>query len=58
LSQTRKSRPLDNHRSFSQVRNTGTFGVLRLVLRPAGYDWRFLPEAGRTFTDAGHGACH
>jgi hypothetical protein len=45
-------------RRNSQVRNTGTFGVLRLVLRPAGYDWRFLPEAGRTFTDAGHGACH
>jgi acid phosphatase type 7 len=45
-------------RRNSQVRNTGAFGVLKLVLRPAGYDWRFLPEAGKTFTDAGHSACH
>jgi hypothetical protein len=42
----------------SQVHNTDTFGVLRLTLHPDGYDWRFLPEAGKTFTDAGTGACH
>jgi hypothetical protein len=42
----------------SQVRNADTFGVLKLDLRPRGYDWRFLPEAGKTFTDAGSGACH
>jgi hypothetical protein len=40
------------------VRNTGTFGVLRLALRPSGYDWRFLPEPGKHFTDAGHASCH
>jgi acid phosphatase type 7 len=34
-----------------------TFGVLRLTLRPAGYDWRFLPVAGRTFTDRGSSRC-
>src|SRR4029450_3164346 len=28
-------------RANSQVRNSGTFGVLRLALHPAGYDWRF-----------------
>jgi hypothetical protein len=32
--------------------------VLRLALHPDGYDWRFLPEPGKRFTDAGHGACH
>jgi hypothetical protein len=42
----------------SQVRNSGTFGVLRLTLRPSSYSWRFLPEPGRTFTDAGNAACH
>jgi hypothetical protein len=45
-------------RRNSQVRNTGTFGVLRLALRPSGYDWRFLPEPGKHFTDAGHASCH
>jgi acid phosphatase type 7 len=45
-------------RRNSQVRNTGTFGVLRLMLRPNGYDWRFLPEPGKHFTDAGHASCH
>ena len=42
----------------SQVRGSGTFGVLRLTLHPSGYDWRFQPEAGKTWSDAGSGACH
>ena len=42
----------------SEVRDAATFGVLRLVLHPTGYDWRFVPEAGKTFTDAGTAACH
>ena len=42
----------------SQVRNGDTFGVLALTLRPSGYDWRFVPEAGKTFEDAGSAACH
>jgi acid phosphatase type 7 len=28
------------------------------VLHPTGYDWQFLPEAGKEFTDAGSGQCH
>lgn len=42
------------------VRNNRTYGVLALTLRPAGYDWRFVPvrRSGRTFTDAGTGRCH
>lgn len=42
----------------SEVRNNDTFGVLRLSLRADGYDWSFLPEAGRTFTDGGSSTCH
>ena len=45
-------------RANSQVRNSRTFGVLRLALHPSGYDWRFVPEPGKTFTDSGHGSCH
>jgi calcineurin-like phosphoesterase family protein len=37
---------------------SGTHGVLRLVLHPTSYDWEFVPVAGKTFTDAGSGACH
>jgi hypothetical protein len=42
----------------SEVRNAFTFGVIRLTLHPTSYDWQFIPEAGKTFTDAGHAACH
>lgn len=35
-----------------------TFGVLELKLGPAGYAWRFVPVAGKTFTDSGTGSCH
>lgn len=41
----------------SLVRNSETFGVLELTLRPTSYEWRFLPEAGKTFTDTGAGTC-
>jgi 3',5'-cyclic AMP phosphodiesterase CpdA len=40
-----------------EVGHTGTFGVLRLTLLPGGYAWRFLPEAGQTFTDSGSDVC-
>jgi acid phosphatase type 7 len=42
----------------SQVRNTGTFGVLKLTLHPTSYDWQFVPEAGKSFTDSGSTSCH
>lgn len=42
----------------SAVRNTDTYGVLELTLRPGGYDWRFVPVPGGTFTDSGSSPCH
>ncbi len=42
----------------SEVRNADTFGVLKLTLHPRSYDWEFVPEAGKTFTDSGSGSCH
>jgi hypothetical protein len=41
----------------SEVRNDNTYGVLRLTLRPTGYDWEFVPIAGSKFTDSGSAAC-
>ncbi|HYS37559.1 MAG TPA: metallophosphoesterase, partial [Pseudonocardiaceae bacterium] len=42
----------------SELRNADTFGAFELTLHPASYDWQFVPEAGKTFTDSGTTACH
>ncbi len=42
----------------SQVRESNTFGVLKMTLRPTGYDFQFMPVAGKSFTDSGSGSCH
>jgi hypothetical protein len=53
-----------NHRPFgapeatSEVRDTTTFGVLKLTLKRTSYDWKFIPEAGKSFTDSGSDKCH
>jgi hypothetical protein len=49
--------PLGTIAPNSEVRHVGALGVMRLTLRAASYDWRFVPVAGETFTDAGTGAC-
>jgi hypothetical protein len=41
-----------------EVRDNQTLGVLKLTLRSGSYDWRFVPVAGKTFTDSGTGTCH
>jgi hypothetical protein len=52
-----------NHYAFgtikanSVVRNSDTYGVLKLTLHPTSYDWQFVPEAGKTFTDTGTRNC-
>lgn len=42
----------------SEVRNSGTHGVLKLTLYPDRYDWKFVPVSGSTFTDSGSASCH
>ncbi|MGH7462250.1 MAG: metallophosphoesterase family protein [Longimicrobiales bacterium] len=42
----------------SEVRHSGTYGVLKLTLAPTAYTWEFVPERGKTFTDSGTSACH
>jgi hypothetical protein len=52
-----------NHTSFptvaanSVVRDSTTFGFLRMTLHPTSYDWKFVPVGG-TFTDSGSASCH
>jgi hypothetical protein len=36
----------------------GVYGVLKLTLRPGGYDWEFLAVPGEQFGDSGSGSCH
>ena len=42
----------------TEAMNADTFGVLQLTLRPGAYDWRFVPEAGGSYTDSGSANCH
>jgi hypothetical protein len=50
--------PIVRDAENSEVRNNSTYGVLKLTLHSRGYDWRFVPIKGRTFTDSGSGKCH
>lgn len=42
----------------SEVRNSGTRGVLKLTLYPDRYEWTFVPVTGSTFMDSGTASCH
>jgi hypothetical protein len=42
----------------SEARSSDTHGVLQLTLGEGRYAWRFVPVAGRTYTDRGTGTCH
>jgi hypothetical protein len=41
-----------------QVKNTDTPGVIKLSLSAGSYTWKFVPIAGKTFTDSGSDQCH
>ena len=41
----------------SEVRSEGSFGVLKLELRPNAYRWEFVRDRG-SFADSGANACH
>ena len=50
-------RPFERIRAHSVVRNANTYGVLKLTLHTRSFDWRFVPEAGKTFTDGSSRVC-
>jgi hypothetical protein len=41
-----------------QVRQNKAHGVLKLTLYEDRYTWKFIPVAGKTFTDSGGSKCH
>ena len=41
----------------SELRASVSHGVLKLTLRPRGYDWEFIPTQG-SFSDTGSASCH
>ena len=45
-------------RANSELRNNTTHGVIKMTLRPDGYNWEFVPVAGGEFRDSGSGKCH
>jgi acid phosphatase type 7 len=54
----------NSHRSFAdpkpnnEVRQAETLGVLKLTLHPTSYEWEFVPEEGKIFTDSGGANYH
>lgn len=42
----------------SLVRNNDSYGVLRLSLSAGSWSFKFVPVAGKSFTDSGTGTCH
>jgi len=51
-------RPFGTTKPNSELRDATAFGVLKLTLKSNSYDWQFIPEAGKSFTDSGSGMCH
>lgn len=45
-------------RRNSQVRNSSTYGVLKLTLHTDSYSWEFLHIPGASFSDSGTASCH
>jgi acid phosphatase type 7 len=54
----KSQRLFNNPQPNSEVRNNDAFGVLKFTLRSKGYDWQFIPEAGKNFKDSGSDLCH
>ena len=43
----------------SEAGDDGTYGVIKLILHPEGYDWEFIPQGhADAFQDWGSGVCH
>jgi len=51
-------RPFGEPKPNSELRDATAFGVLKLTLKPNSYEWQFIPQAGKSFTDSGSGNCH
>ena len=50
--------PFTLTKPHSQAQENLTHGVLKMVLKRAGYEWAFLPVDGKPARDAGSARCH
>jgi hypothetical protein len=50
--------PFRLRREHIQASDNFTHGILKLVLKDAGYEWEFLPVLQGGFTDKGSARCH
>jgi hypothetical protein len=53
-----KLTPMFFAKPTTEARNNAVHGVLKLSLHANSYDWEFVPVAGESFNDTGHGVCH
>ena len=42
----------------SELRNSGSHGILKLTLRSGSYEWEFVPATEGAFKDSGSSVCH
>jgi len=54
----RSHAPLGLPIANSEVRDSETYGVLKLTLSQSKYQWEFIPEKGKTFRDTAADICH
>lgn len=52
------NKEFDNPAPNSEVRYKDGWGVIKLTLHPDRYDYEFISEPGKTFTDKGTEMCH
>ena len=48
----------NSNQANSQKRISDSYGVIKLALRPEGYDWQFVTAPDGTVADSGSGSCH
>jgi len=51
-------RPFHDPDPNTESRDNTAFGVLKLTLKPHSYDWQFIPQPGKSFTDSGTDECN
>src|SRR5260370_26928634 len=51
-------RPFHTPLANSEFRSIESFGILKLTLKPASYDWQFIPVKEGVAGDSGSGVCH
>lgn len=49
---------IKNRKLNSEIIETQTYGILKLILKKDMYEWKFIPETGKSFQDSGRSACH